>query len=156
MYMAERLAYYDRIREALLHPDNIMSCISDGMAQNHCGLPYMSGLKEFNEPLGQHLQVSFLLLVNSCVDVFVLQGVLEHGKKFTVYRTFHNITNNANLSIYCLLSQLESWWADKKYFPDKVSYLPPLPAQSLPHPLPKHCIHHFPSHGDAVAIAIID
>jgi len=99
MYMAERLAFYDRIREALLHPDNIMSCISDGMAQNHCGLPYMSGLKEFNEPLGQHLQVRFFLLFTSCIDIFVLQGVLEHGKNFTLYRTFHNITNNANLSI---------------------------------------------------------
>jgi hypothetical protein len=57
MYMAERLSYYQRQKEAMDHPDTTMSCISDGMAQNHCKLPYMSGLTEFSEPLGQHLQV---------------------------------------------------------------------------------------------------
>jgi hypothetical protein len=60
MYMAERLSYYERIKEALDNPDTIMSCISDGMAQNHCELPYLSNLNKFPDTLPQHLQVHLL------------------------------------------------------------------------------------------------
>ena len=59
MFMLERLCYYDRIQYALSHPE---SCISDGMAQQHCILPHMAGIDPFGSPLSQHLQ-----------------GVLEHG-----------------------------------------------------------------------------
>ena len=47
-------------------------------------------LKQFPEELDQHLQ-----------------ALLEHGQEITIYRTFHTIKNNANLSIHCFLSQLE-------------------------------------------------
>ena len=67
MYMAERLTYYERIKEALENPDTIMSCISDGMAQNHCELPYLSNLAKFPATLPQHLQASNLILP-SCLS----------------------------------------------------------------------------------------
>jgi hypothetical protein len=38
--MGERMAYYDRRKEAIDNPDEVFSCISDGMAQNHTQLPY--------------------------------------------------------------------------------------------------------------------
>jgi len=55
-------SYYERQKEAVENPDTIMSIITDGMAQNHCVLPWLAGLKEFPNPLPQHLL-----------------GVLEHG-----------------------------------------------------------------------------
>jgi len=41
-YMNERYAYYDRRQEALTNPDEVFSCITDGMAQNHTVCPYLS------------------------------------------------------------------------------------------------------------------
>ena len=93
MFMHERLCYYDRIQNALSHPESCMSCISDGMAQQHCILPHMAGIDRFGSPLSQHLQ-----------------GVLEHGQLLTIYRTFHTIGNGANMQIFVLLSQLEQWY----------------------------------------------
>ena len=50
------------------------------------------------------------------------QGVLEHGKRFVIYRTFHNLTNNANLSIYCFLAQLEAFRLRQGRHPEKIFY----------------------------------
>ena len=83
------------------HPGTRMSVISDGMSQNHCSLPQMANQKDLPCTLDQHLQ-----------------GVLVHGNSFHVYRTFHNIPNNGNLNIYCLLSQLENWKAVHGKYPD--------------------------------------
>lgn len=41
-YMGERDAYYRRRMEALENPDEVFSCITDGMAQNHSSLPYFA------------------------------------------------------------------------------------------------------------------
>jgi hypothetical protein len=89
MYMGERLTYYSRRQEALLYPETVWSLIGDGMAQHHCQLPYLAGLKELDK-LTQHLQ-----------------GVLCHGKLMRVYRTFHNINNGSNLGIHTFLLTLE-------------------------------------------------
>ena len=59
------------------------------MAQQHCQLPYLAGLKELDK-LPQHLQ-----------------GVLCHGQLMRVYRTFHNINNGSNLQIHTFLLTLE-------------------------------------------------
>ena len=45
MHMGERLSYYERREEALQDPDVIWSLIGDGMAQAHCQLPHLAGLK---------------------------------------------------------------------------------------------------------------
>ena len=124
MYMNERLAYYDRIHEALSNPSEVMSCISgglicannwmfrliscltclsDGMAQNHCALPHLANQKDFSDKLPQHLQ-----------------GVLEHGQLLKIYRTFHTVSNGANLQIYVLLCKLEDFYRRWKKFPKKL------------------------------------
>lgn len=102
-FMKERISYYDRKREAIENPDSVMSIILDGMAQNHCALPWMSNQKEFGSPLTQHLQ-----------------GVLEHGRRLVFYRTFHNLPSNANLVMHVFLCHLEHWHREKGRFPDKV------------------------------------
>ena len=75
MYMGERIEYYKRRQEAMQYPEKVWSLIGDGMAQHHCQLPYLAGMKETDQ-LPQHLQ-----------------GVLCHGKMMRVYRTYHNFKN---------------------------------------------------------------
>ena len=89
MYMGERMEYYKRRQEALLYPEAVWSVIGDGMAQQHCQLPYLAGLKDLDK-LPQHLQ-----------------GMLCHGKLMRIYRTFHNVKNDSNSAMHCFLLTLE-------------------------------------------------
>lgn len=68
-----------------MEPHNYLSLITDGMAQSHCVLPWLKNLSSL-KPLTQHIQ-----------------GVIVHGRKNIFYRTFHNITNGANLQIHTTL-----------------------------------------------------
>ena len=79
-----------RIEEACKLPSEFVSIVTDGMAQTHCNLPWLGNLAQFSQCLKQHLQ-----------------GVLCHGRVLTIYRTFHNITNTANLQLHTLLLKLE-------------------------------------------------
>ena len=90
MYTAERQAYYDRRCDAILHPDRCMSINTDGMNQNHSRISYLGNLQEFSRPLKQHIQ-----------------GILEHGKEFVMYRTLGNVRNDTNSAIHSILLQLE-------------------------------------------------
>jgi len=42
MYMSERRQYYLRRQHAVDNPDTVMSIITDGFAQTHCILPWIS------------------------------------------------------------------------------------------------------------------
>jgi len=61
-YMAERACYRARKAEAKKDINDALSIIGDGMAQNHCELPYWANLKQI-PGIKQHLQ-----------------GVLSHGR----------------------------------------------------------------------------
>jgi hypothetical protein len=91
MYMGERQTYYDRVALAIFQPSNYMSIILDGMNQNHSKIPYQANLKQFDPSLGQHLQ-----------------GILEHGRKLTIYRNFDNVRHDRNLAIHTMLLQIEA------------------------------------------------
>jgi hypothetical protein len=67
-----------------------LSIVTDGMAQQHCLLPWLANLSQFPKYLPQHLQ-----------------GVMIHGRLLRMFRTFHNIKNGANLQIHTLLLLLE-------------------------------------------------
>jgi hypothetical protein len=87
--MGEREIYYEHSRLAIDAPSRYMSVISDGMAQNHCELPYFSNLHQYANRIGQHLQ-----------------GILSHGQSMTIYRTFGNFKGGWRdietvLYIYC-------------------------------------------------------
>eukprot|EP01031_Cornospumella_fuschlensis_P027588 gene27588-33321_t len=88
-YMGERAAYYERRQKAIEHPDQYMSVILSGMTAQHTELPYL-----VNEKFPARMFPR-------------LQGVLEHGQFFTIYRTFGNVLSDANLAIHCLLLSLE-------------------------------------------------
>jgi hypothetical protein len=85
--MGERTVYYEHSRLAIDSPSRYMSMISDGMAQNHCELPYFSN--QYANRIGQHLQ-----------------GILSHGRCMTIYRTFGNFKGGRRvlekiLCVYC-------------------------------------------------------
>ena len=103
--MAEKSGYYERVRDCYDNPDIILSVIGDGMSQGHCEIPYLSNLQTFTKKLNQHLQ-----------------GMLEHGspRLLTLFRTFNNVKNGANLNIFCFLHRLEAWFERRGRFPEKI------------------------------------
>ena len=102
-YMGERLAYYVRRTSGEQYQRAHLSLISDGMAQIHCQLPWCANLTTL-QSLPHHIQ-----------------GVIAHGRKIFMYRTFHNISNGANLQIHTLLKSIEDvMLAEKGKLPDTV------------------------------------
>lgn len=103
-YMGERLQYAQRIARAMMEPHYFCSMIADGMAQCHSQLPWWGNMKEDGH-CDQHLQ-----------------GVLNHGRDFTIYRTFNNIPGGANLAIYSFLASLENTFQAENALPNTVYY----------------------------------
>jgi hypothetical protein len=99
-FMGERLAYYRRRVLAEQLPSEYLSLISDGMAQEHCKLPWCANYSKV-KTLPHHIQ-----------------GVLMHGRTMQVYRTFHNVPNGGNLAIHTLLLSLEKVIVDEGKLPD--------------------------------------
>ena len=87
MYMGEKEAYYARCLEAMRDPEHTMSINTDGMDQFKTSIP--RNLGDLPQ-CGQHLQ-----------------GVIEHGQKFVIYRSFDNVRKDSALAIHCMLSQIE-------------------------------------------------
>ena len=87
MYMGEKESYYARCLEAMRDPEHAMSINTDGMDQFKTSIPRNIGdIPQF----GQHLQ-----------------GVIEHGQEFIIYRSFDNVRKDSSLAIHCMLSQIE-------------------------------------------------
>ncbi|KAJ1396622.1 hypothetical protein B484DRAFT_438812, partial [Ochromonadaceae sp. CCMP2298] len=87
----ERQKYYERRGRAVENPLEYASFNSDGMNQYNSRIPHLSGLKDFERPLVQHIQ-----------------GMLDHGgHEFVAYRSFHNVRKDRNLAIHCFLMQIE-------------------------------------------------
>lgn len=85
--------YKRRVAIALDNPDTIMSIIIDGMDQSNCEIPYLGTQTKFgNEALKMGIT-----------------GVKEHGVGVTIYRTVETVNKGADLTIYCILKQLETW-----------------------------------------------
>jgi len=99
--MNERYAYYARIEEAKANPEEVLSCIGDGMAQTHTQCPYLANQSKISTPLEQKIQ-----------------GIIDHGReKFNMYRIFPFVKGNSNVSIHTFLLNLEEWnsWNDERY-----------------------------------------
>ena len=94
LFMLERLEYKRRVYEAVhLRPDHTMSSIIDGAAAEHCIIPHLGESQQMKPGFDQHIE-----------------GVLQHGRGFTLYRTFPHVAKSADLVIYCLLKELERWY----------------------------------------------
>ena len=103
--MSEKKEYYQRRAFKGGDPNYDMSIIGDGMSQSHCSNPHLGNLAQIREALEQHLQ-----------------GVIEHGVDFTIFRTFCNVTNGANLNIFCFLYKLERFYERNGRYPENVAW----------------------------------
>lgn len=104
-YMGERMAYAERRNKAVMNPSSYLSLISDGMQQSHNELPHFANTKKWQVSLPQHLQ-----------------GVLNHNRGMTIFRTFHTINNCANVAIHSFLFELRRVIAKEGKLPDTVYY----------------------------------
>jgi hypothetical protein len=126
LFMLERKEYKRRVHKAI-SPENrgkvsifktvivdkvltlcvlnkVLSFIIDGMDQNHCRIPQTGpDLAYPGEPVTQHIT-----------------GVLEHGVGLFVYRNFDNLSKGSNLTIYCILSQIERFFNEHEKFPEEI------------------------------------
>lgn len=87
-----------------MEPRHYLSLMTDGMAQSHCVLPWLKNLSSL-KTLSQHLQ-----------------GVILHGRITIFYRTFHNVSNCANLQIHTTLLALEKILRTEGRLPDTFYY----------------------------------
>ena len=104
MYMGERQAFYERRKEAMENPDEVLSCIVDGMAQTHSHIPHFGNLSQSQ----LHLKLK-------------LQGVLDHGRNFfNMFLSTHSCPSSTNLAIHTFYLNLEQWVDEKGHYPSKV------------------------------------
>ena len=80
-----------------------MSMIVDGMDQSHCQCPYLGTQNSFNNPLKQSIT-----------------GIKEHGLGVTLYRTVGTVGKGADLTIYCVLAQIEKFKKRNGYYPEEL------------------------------------
>jgi hypothetical protein len=69
----------------------------------HCRVPYKGTQDSFKTPLKQ------------CIT-----GIKEHGHGVTLYRTIDTISKGSDLTIYCVLSQIEDWKKRNGYYPEVI------------------------------------
>jgi hypothetical protein len=69
----------------------------------HCRVPYKGSQDSFKNPLKQ------------CIT-----GIKEHGHGVTLYRTIDTVNKGADLTIYCILTQIEDWKNRNGYYPEEI------------------------------------
>jgi len=92
MYRKQRLWYHKVREKAMKEPEDNMSCIGDGMAQIHNALPSYS--KSGTQTAPMTFDTHF-------------QGMITHGKRFTIFRSFGNVGKGTNVAVYAWLRHLE-------------------------------------------------
>ena len=106
--------WYHNIREECIQCVNFMtspggkvSMIGDGMAQVHNAIPtYGQSGTTISKSFDTHFQ-----------------GVITHGKRFTIYRTFGNCGKGSNVAIYTWLRELEKVYDEnEKRLPDTLHF----------------------------------
>ena len=103
MYRKQRLWYHQTREKAIRDPDNYLSCIGDGMAQIHNSIPSYSRSGTATAPL--------------TFDTHY-QGMITHGKRFTIYRTFGNVGKGTNVAVHAWLKHLEHVYKENGRLPD--------------------------------------
>jgi hypothetical protein len=102
----------------------VMSIILDGMDQNNCKMPHLGSQDVFPAALKQvkhHIFVAVLFLLTLCVSYKKgITGVKEHGVGVFLYRTINTVKKGADLTIYCILTQLELHFKRHGQYPEKL------------------------------------
>ena len=81
----------------------ILSFIIDGMDQGHCKCPFLGTQESFSHPLKQ------------CIT-----GVKVHGHSVHLYRTLDTVSKGADLTIYCILTEIENFFRLYQRYPEEL------------------------------------
>ena len=104
-YKGQRAWYHQTRRRGIENPDEIISGITDGCSQSHTAVPHYgsAGCGSIAKSFDIHLQ-----------------GVMLHGKTFTLYRSFGNVGKGVNVAIHSWLFELEKIVNEKGSLPDTI------------------------------------
>ena len=106
--MLERKQYKKRAAASVSDPSRKLSIILDGMDQNHCRVPQTGTLLQYGgKQVTQHIT-----------------GCLRHtpdrnGTSLTIYRNYLNISKGSNLTIHCILLQLQKFYLQHHQYPEE-------------------------------------
>ena len=106
MYRTQRQHYHDIRERSIRDPESSTSCIGDGMAQVHNSIPWYGRS-------GSNIVKTF--------DTH-LQGIIVHGRRFTLFRSFGNVGKGTNVAIHAWLCELEQIYIEKGKLPDDVYF----------------------------------
>jgi hypothetical protein len=99
--------YKRRVRTALKAKQDgskqVMSMIIDRMDQSNCQVPNKGGQGKFAQPLKMGLT-----------------GVKEHGEEVVFYRTIDTVKKCANMTIFCIMSQLQRYRERSNCYPEEL------------------------------------
>ncbi len=113
MFMQERRKYKERVAYALANKETVLSLIIDGMDQAHSRCPYMGRMKQFNNPLKQHLTGVLAHghgeCKSFCEALYIGRLVILLFVGLTLYRNVDHVGKGADLTIYCILNEVEKW-----------------------------------------------
>ena len=107
-FMLERKQYKKRAAASVSDPTRKLSIILDGMDQNHCRVPQTGTQLQYGgKQVTQHIT-----------------GCLRHtpdidGISLTIYRNYCNISKGSNLTIHCILLQLQKFYLQYRQFPEE-------------------------------------
>lgn len=119
--MGERLEYYIRRRKALNTPEDYLCDISDGMAGSKTVVPSCADSYEFNPNLKLHVrQISLVFIMILIFNIEQVQGVLFHGRRLDLYRTFENLSCGSNVATHCWLLSLEKIYKAEGQLPQTI------------------------------------
>ena len=103
LYRKQRFWYHRMREKAQREPENYLSCIGDGMAQVHNAIPSYSRSGTPTVPM--------------TFDTH-FQGMITHGKRFTIFRTFGNVGKGTNVAVHAWLRHLEIEYKKNGRLPD--------------------------------------
>lgn len=89
-----------------MKPENrkrVLSIIIDGMDQNHSRIPYHGNQSQFSNPLSQGIT-----------------GALAHGFGVGLYRTLETVSKGADLTIYCILTEINKFYEINGAYPEEL------------------------------------
>lgn len=102
-YRQER-QWYHNVREESFNNDTRLSQITDGMAQVHNAIPsYGNSGTSIAKVFDTHLQ-----------------GLITHGRRFTLFRTFGNVGKGTNVAVFAWLCELENIIKTEGKLPDTI------------------------------------
>lgn len=103
LYASYKNRVYKALQSNAKGDKKIMSIIIDGMDQSTCALPHLGSQDTFTSTVKMGIT-----------------GIKEHGVGLFLYRTVNTVKKGADLTIYCIHSQLELFHDRNGCYPEEL------------------------------------